>query len=267
MPVKKEGDKHWVEMQVLLPGTPEQVWAAIATGAGMAAWFTKAEIEPKVGGKLVFDFGAAGTSSGEVTAWEPNHRVGYVEREWAPGAPEVATEITITSRSGGTCVMRMVHSIVTTSDEWDDQLESFEFGWPSFFEVLRIYLAHFAGQEAGAFMAMVTAKGEHPATWVRLLEVLGLAGVNVGDQRTIAVAPETVKVVVEHVHQDTKIRILALRLEGSAPGIILTGSMGHAEGTSVSVNRYCYGKGAEGRAAALAPAWQSWLEQTFSAGD
>ena len=27
-------------------------------------------------------------------------------------------------------------------DEWDDQLESFESGWPGFFEVLRIYLRH-----------------------------------------------------------------------------------------------------------------------------
>jgi uncharacterized protein YndB with AHSA1/START domain len=260
MPVKKEGDRRWVEM-------PEQVWAAIATGDGTAAWFTKSEIEPKVGGKLVFHFGAAGSSSGEVTTWEPNHRLGYVEREWAPGAPPVATEITITSRSGDRCVLRMVHSIVSTSDEWDDHLESFEAGWPSFFEVLRIHLAHFAGTEAGSFMSIVNTTGKPPATWVRLLDELGLAGVNVEDRRTIRAVPETVEAVVEHVHQDATLRIIALRLTGSTPGVLLAGSMGTAEGTTVSVNRYCYGKGAEGRAASLEPAWQAWLEQAFGTSD
>jgi hypothetical protein len=33
MPVKKDNSgRRWVEMEFLVPGTPEQVWHAIATG-------------------------------------------------------------------------------------------------------------------------------------------------------------------------------------------------------------------------------------------
>jgi len=42
----------------------------------------------------------------------------------------------------------MVHSLFASTDDWDDQMEGFEDGWPSFFEVLRLYLSHFAGMEA-----------------------------------------------------------------------------------------------------------------------
>ena len=80
------------------------------------------------------------TSSGTVTAWEPPIRFAYEEHGWSGEAPPVATEVTVTSRSGDRCVVRMVHSLFTDKDDWDDELESFETGWPGFFEVLRLYL-------------------------------------------------------------------------------------------------------------------------------
>lgn len=50
IPIKKDGTgKRWVEMELIVPGTPEQIWHAIATGEGTVAWFVKASIEPQVG--------------------------------------------------------------------------------------------------------------------------------------------------------------------------------------------------------------------------
>jgi uncharacterized protein YndB with AHSA1/START domain len=40
------------ENTVEVPGTPEQVWEAIATGPGTEAWFVPAEIEGRVGGRV-----------------------------------------------------------------------------------------------------------------------------------------------------------------------------------------------------------------------
>ncbi|SJM29308.1 hypothetical protein BQ8482_111238 [Mesorhizobium delmotii] len=125
MPIKKdETGKRWVEMEFITPGTPEQVWRAMATGPGNTAWFTKTTIDEHVGGRLHFDFGPNGASTGEVTIWEPPFRFGYVEREWSEGAPPVATEITVTSRSGDRCVVRMVHSylprLTTGTISWKD---------------------------------------------------------------------------------------------------------------------------------------------------
>src|ERR1041384_2017826 len=43
------------ELEVLreqdLPATPEQVWDAVATGAGNLGWLYPMEVEPRVGGK------------------------------------------------------------------------------------------------------------------------------------------------------------------------------------------------------------------------
>jgi hypothetical protein len=42
MPIKKDGTgKRWVEMEFIVPGTPEQVWQTMAPGPGNAAWFTR----------------------------------------------------------------------------------------------------------------------------------------------------------------------------------------------------------------------------------
>lgn len=272
MPIKKDGTgNRWIEMELLVPGTPEQVWQAMATGPGNAAWFVGGEIEPRVGGAFRLDFGEGAITTGEVTAWEPPHRFSYVERDWGQDAPPIATEITITSRSGDRCVVRMVHSLFTSSDDWDDQVEGFESGWPGFFAVLRIYLAHFAGAKAASFMAMTPAGEDSLSVWLRLGETLDLAGANVGEHRTAVSGPEPWSGVVEHVHQDAQQRYVILRLDEPSPGIALVGtydkgatSHGAAgAGTNVSLNRYFYGDGAAASAAESEVRWRDWLTRTF----
>jgi uncharacterized protein YndB with AHSA1/START domain len=267
MPIKKDGSgKRWVEMEVIVPGNPEQVWQAMATGAGNTAWFTRAEIEERVGGVLRFDFGPMGSSSGEVTAWEPPHRFGYVEREWMEGAPPVATEITITSRAGDKCVVRMVHSLFASSDDWDDQMEGFEGGWPGFFEVLRIYLPYFAGRKAASFQAMASIEGDQLATWKRFVEALDLVGPNVGEQRTTPQQPQRLSGVVEHVLQNGKLRVILMRLDTPGPGVAMIGGFGAGERVNLSMSIYFYGDDAAALAAASADKWRAWLGETFAAG-
>src|SRR5262245_42237461 len=46
MSVKKEASgRRSIQVEVEVPGTPEEVWQAIATGPGISAWFTPAEFE------------------------------------------------------------------------------------------------------------------------------------------------------------------------------------------------------------------------------
>ncbi|MDF3068932.1 MAG: ATPase [Polyangiaceae bacterium] len=272
MPIKKdETGKRWVEMEELVPGTPEQVWQAVATGPGNAAWFVEGQIEPRVGGAFSLDFGEGTTTKGEVTAWEPPHRFAYVERDWEPGAPPVATEITITARSGNRCVLRMVHSLFTSVDDWDDQVEGFESGWPGYFAVLRLYLARFAGTSAASFLAMQPARGDALSVWQKLGEATGLAGASVGERRASTSGGEVWSGVVEHVHQDARQRYVLLRLDSPADGALLIGTYApgvtshEAAGDSanVSVGRYFYGNSQRGAARERAATWRSWLSQTF----
>jgi uncharacterized protein YndB with AHSA1/START domain len=279
MPIKKDSaGNRWVEMELLVPGTPDQVWQAMATGEGNAAWFVKGEIEPRAGGKFQLHFGEGAVTSGEVTRWEPPNRFAYVENEWQPGAPPVATEITISGRSDNRCVVRMVHSLYTSSDDWDDQLEGFESGWPGFFAVLRVYLTWFAGHNAASFMVMTSASTDALSAWLRLGQDLGLGGANVGERRTATAGPEPWSGVVEHVYQDAQTRFVLLRINAPSPGIALLGTLGPAdslgelemklgkgEGATVSVSRYFYGANASALAAESESRWRGWLASTIGA--
>lgn len=265
MPLKKDGTgKRWVEMELIVPGTPEQVWDAMATGRGYSGWFTPTTIEERVGGTIAFDFGAMGSSKGEVTRWEPPARFDYVEREWQEGAPPVATEVTVTARSGGRCVIRMVHSLFAASDDWDDQLEGFEGGWPGFFEVLRVYLAHFAGQPASCAFVMAAVTGSATDTWRQMTDTLGLAGANVGDERALPGQPEPLSGCVERVLQNDRQRYLILRVTAPSPGIALLGSYGTPAGANASIALYHYGDDAAQRAAASGPRWRAWFDRCFT---
>jgi uncharacterized protein YndB with AHSA1/START domain len=261
MPVKKDGrGKHWVEMETLIPGTPEQVWQAMCTGPGMSTWFTPATIEEHVGGKLTFDMGGS-SSKGTVTAWEPPKLFGYVESDWMPGAPPIATELTITARKDGKCAVRMVHSLFATTDDWDDQLESFEGGWVGFFEVLQLYLTHFAGRKAVPFSTMRPAKGETLAVWKRLMAATGLEGVDVGERRKTAGKPEPLDGIVERVTQDSRMRYVMLRVCAPFDGIVIVGTYVNADGsTMASLWTFVYGNDAATVAGDLEPKWRAWLE-------
>ena len=58
-----------------MPGTPEQVWAAIATGPGISAWLHHTEVEEREGGgRYAFHMGAGLNESGVVSGWDPPRR-------------------------------------------------------------------------------------------------------------------------------------------------------------------------------------------------
>ncbi|MGV0743698.1 SRPBCC family protein [Mycolicibacterium sp. XJ870] len=265
MPLRKDDSgRRWVEMEFLVPGTPEQVWQAIATGPGMSAWFTPTTVDERVGGAITFDFGEENcgdpSSSGIVTGWEPPVRFSYEEPGWNGDAPPVATEVVVRSSSGDSCVVRLVHSLFTEKDDWDDELESFEGGWPGFFEVLRVYLRHYAGQPAAAVHATTGRPGPMPALWSRLTTALNLAGANIGDRvETSGNAPRLAG-VVERFKLDAQTCELMIRLDEPCHGVAVFGSYPVGDETRVVVTLYLYGAQAASTAAAEQPRWKAWLQ-------
>jgi uncharacterized protein YndB with AHSA1/START domain len=264
MPFKRDDSgRRWVEMEFLVPGTPEQVWQAIATGPGMSAWFTTTEIEERVGGAISFDFGdencGQNISSGKVTAWNPPVRLEYEEYGWNGDAPPVATEVTVTARSGDRCVVRMVHTMVTDKDDWDGELESFETGWPGFFEILKAYLADFAGEQAATVRASaVSPKGEKQA-WSTMTGALHIAGVDVGDRFETPDGTPRLAGRVERIHQDAVSREVMLRIDQPAQGIAVVGACTVGDEGRVMASIYLYGSDAVDIAATEQPKWTSWV--------
>jgi len=123
MSVKKEANgRRSVQVEVEVPGTPEQVWQAIATGPGVGAWFVPTEVDGRVGGTVTSHFGGGMDSDSTITEWDAPHRF-VAEGSWGPNAPTIATEWTVEARDGGTCIVRVVHSLFAETDEWDNQIE------------------------------------------------------------------------------------------------------------------------------------------------
>jgi hypothetical protein len=179
------------------------------------------------------------------------------------GAPPVATEISITTRAGGQCLVRMVHSLYTSSGDWDDQMEGFEKGWPTFFEILRIYLGQYAGQRAHSFHATATVDADQRSIWKRLTEALGLTNANVGDTRLTPPEPESLSVVIERVQQDDRQRLIIVRIGKPAPGVAFVGTYQMGPRRTASIGMFFYGDDAATIGPPSEAAWRDWLARAF----
>ena len=156
-----------LEFSVEVPGTPEQVWQAIATAKGMSAWFAPTELEEREGGSLRFVMGPEMDSTGQVTGWDPPRRIVY-EEDWAAlmgkdpdTLSPLTSEFLVEAQSGGTCVVRVTSSGFGIGADWEQEWwDTLGPGWMPFFDNLRLYLAHFPGQEATHLEVTATHPGD-----------------------------------------------------------------------------------------------------------
>ena len=98
----------------------------------------------------------------------------------------------------------MVHSLFASTDDWDNQLEGTESGWPGFFRILRIYLTHFRGQRSAMMQWMAPAAGTAAEAWETLTAALGLTGLSVGQPWTAPAGVPALSGVVEHLSQSPR---------------------------------------------------------------
>jgi uncharacterized protein YndB with AHSA1/START domain len=153
-----------------VPASPEQVWAAIATGPGIDSWFM---------GRNEVTEGAVRTVFGEyapeleITERDPAHRFAYTSGR-APDGRFIAYEFLIEGRAGASTVLRTVTSGFLPGDDWADEFQAMTLGGELYFRTLVAYLTHFAGR----FAVPVAAFGPPGTSWSRdrplLCRALGL---------------------------------------------------------------------------------------------
>ena len=264
MSVKKDANgQRSVESEAEVPGTPEQVWDAIATGPGVSSWFVPTTIDGRVGGNITASFGPGMDSHARITSWDPPRRL-TAENEggMGPGSPTMATEWTVEARSGGMCRVRVVHRWFSDSDDWDHQFEGTEYGWKAFFRILALYLAHFRGQPCSAIQLMGFAAGPVPAAWTSLTGQLGLERSTVGQRvKTTGDAPPLEGIVERATEGDYP--ELLVRLEAPAPGVAHLFAMNMGGQACFSNRFFLYGDGAGAVVAREEPKWQAWMNQHF----
>jgi uncharacterized protein YndB with AHSA1/START domain len=247
-----------LEFSVEVPGTPEQVWEAIATGKGMSAWFLPTEMEEREGGSLHFAMGPEMGSDGQVTGWDPPRRIVY-EEDWAalmgkdPDAlSSLTSEFLVEAQSGGTCIVRVTTSGFGIGAEWESEWwDDMGPNWMPFFDNLRLYLSHFPGQEATQFEVSASHASDAEALWSALRGALGL------NDEGVTVDVRGATGTVERLGE----RHALIRLTTPVPAMLslFTYSFDHGKATA-GVRAYVFSADAADYVRRERPAWQAWLQ-------
>jgi uncharacterized protein YndB with AHSA1/START domain len=282
MPVKKEEDgRRFVEAEVEVPGSPEDVWRAIATGKGISSWFVPSKVEEREGGTTVTSFGPGMDAVAKITHWNPPKSF---TAEAADESLSVATEWTVEARAGGTCVVRVVHRWFADTDDWDGQFEGHAYGWAtSFFRMLRLYLTHFPGQKCAAFQHTTVARSPASTTWRTIRSALdideqsdrfasisgapGLSGeverIQVDDPELLHAREHAPLVAAALNAAEGEEPELLLRVDRPAPGLAHVFIVPMGDQTVLSVRFHFFGDDADTVAAVAERAWGDWLAERF----
>jgi uncharacterized protein YndB with AHSA1/START domain len=253
-----------VQIEFEVPGTPEEVWQAIATGPGISSWFVPARLEERDGKPvaMTLSFGPGMESRSAVTAWDPPRTYTKEMAGWLPGSPPIANEWTVEARGGGSCVIRIVHSLFASTDEWDSQLEATTGGGSAFLATLRLYLAHFRGARSAIMQVMTPVAGTEAEAWEALTAAVGVQGVSVGQRFSAPDGVPPLGGVVEYVSENPYDTLL--RIDEPAPGIAALGLAGYPGGPIMAaINFYLYGEHADETVARETPRWQAWMQERF----
>lgn len=265
MSVKVEhSGRRSIQVEVEVPGTPEQVWQAIATGPGISAWFAPAAFEERDGRPIALTMTMAPgmESRSVVTAWDAPRAFTSEAAGWFPDSPPVATEWSVEARSGGVCVVRVVQSLFASTDSWDDQLIGTEAGIPGAFRILRLYLAHFRGQRSAFMQFMAPVVGTPADAWAKLTAALGFAGAGVGQGWAVPAGVPALSGVVEHISESPPGALL--RLDAPGPGIAVLFTMDFGDSVMATFSFYLYGEQAAETVARETPLWQAWVQERFA---
>lgn len=251
-----------VQVEVEVPGTPEEVWQAIATGPGISSWFVPTAFDERDGRPVAvtMHFGPGMSPRAAITAWEPPRTFAAQGEGWG-GVPPIATEWTVEARDGGTCTVRVVHSLFASTDAWDDQLEAAGLGWPGFFRTLRLYLTHFRGQRSATMQFVAPVAGSEADAWASLTAALGLTGARAGDAWTAPNGLPPLGGMVEYLSESPHDALL--RLDAPASGVAALGAFNVGGQSMVALTCYRYGDGADETVARETPVWQGWIEERF----
>jgi uncharacterized protein YndB with AHSA1/START domain len=266
MSVKKEtSGRRSVQIEVEVPGTPEEVWQAIATGPGISSWLVPTEFEVRDGKPVAvkLNFGPGMEITSPVTAWNPPLKWASESDGMVPGSPPIGSEWSVEARAGGKCIVRIVQSLFASTDDWDNQLEAGAAAWPSFLRTLRIYLTNFRGQRSVQMKWVAPVEASEAKAWDMATEALGLKGVSVG-QRWTSPAGSGVPAfsgIVEYYTENPYDALL--RLDKPGPGVAALGAFNCGGPSMVALAFYLYGEGAAGTVARETPLWEAWFQKRF----
>ena len=159
-----------IENTIEAPGTAEELWECVSTGAGLEAWMAPAQVRD---GKVFFDMGTGEgmQEAGVITAFEPPHRFAYEER-WPSGS--LGSEFLVEPGR-----VRVVSTLDAAGRNWEAIMRGLGDGLEAFLAVLKLYRTHFPGQST-----RTVHEPQRYKDFADLANALGLDDIEVGDPVT-----------------------------------------------------------------------------------
>lgn len=264
MSMKKDpSGRRSVQVEVEVTGTPEEVWRAIASGPGISSWFVPTRSDEREGGQIICNFGPGMDCPATITTWEAGKRFVAEGTMGPPGSPTVATEWSVEARSGGKCMVRVVHSLFTSNDDWDNQLDGLEQGWPAYFRILRMYLETYKGMPCSAMQFVGFSTDAEAMAWEKMGGELGLHNAVKGQKWSApAGLPPTIG-TVDSLGQGMHANNVLIRLDAPTPGTGYIGAFSCGGMVQMYIAIYLYGPNAKAAIDRDQPAWQRWMNERF----
>lgn len=233
-----------VRREVALPGTPEQIFAAVTRET--AAWMFPVEVAPGVGG--------LGPDDPKVKVWNPPEHVSI--RVEGPGGFFNALDYLIEAREGGTAYLRYVHSGVLMQEDWEDQYDGVGAHTDFYLHSLGEYVHYFAGRPV-EFLAVAGPSASAKAGSIDVLK----AALGIGPEA------ETGELITLDVPGVGRIEAEIDYLTPHFVGLRDTGALyrffgREAFGGTVDAAHHLFES--EGDLAEATAAWQSWLNGVYA---
>jgi uncharacterized protein YndB with AHSA1/START domain len=237
-----------IRREVEVPANPEDVWEAVATAAGNAAWlFPGGEVDGEA------RRGAKTADGSTITTWDPP--ADFAVRSEGDGWFN-AVEFQLEGRDGGTTLVRYAHAGIFV-DDWDTQYDAVNQHTDFYLHTLGQYLQHFNGRRAtfvgdvpGGIMGPAASTGADGMSSLRA--ALGLSD-EAKEGETVQLASQGVEGVVDYA---------TANFLGVRSGDALYRFFGrNAFGGPVGMSIHHFGEGvdadAEGRS------WTEWMATVY----
>jgi uncharacterized protein YndB with AHSA1/START domain len=238
-----------IRREVEVPANPEDVWEAVATAAGNAAWlFPGGEVDGEA------RRGAKTADGSTITTWDPP--ADFAVRSEGDGWFN-AVEFQLEGRDGGTTLVRYAHAGIFV-DDWDTQYDAVNQHTDFYLHTLGQYLQHFNGRRAtfvgdvpGGIMGPAASTGADGMSSLRA--ALGLSD-EAKEGETVQIASQGVEGVVDYA---------TANFLGVRSGDALYRFFGrNAFGGPVGMVVHAFGDGVD--ADAEKAKWQAWLNGVYA---
>ena len=236
-------EKFEIRREVVVPVTPEQIWAAIS--AETAGWMFPSPLEIPADGSR--------PDSPIISDWEPPRELAIHMQ--GPDGWFNNLEYVVEARDESTAVVRYVHAGVFAED-WDNQYDGASKHTDFYLHSLGQYVQYFAGRPVTYVSAEGPEASSAPEAMGALRGALGIAsGATAGDTVTVDVPGiGTVEATIDYIDD----WFVGLRTENA----LLRFYGRNAFGGNVDAAHHLFAADADGDAATAA--WQAWLSGVFA---